>query len=84
MVLGIAKDDVAGPGQGRDGGQVGGEAGGKQERRLGALELRQPLFQPLLRAECPVISGLAPLPRPSDWMAAVAAAARRGSAARAR
>ena len=49
MILGIAEDDVAGAGQGGDGGQVGGEAGRKEQRRLRAFELRQALFQPLMR-----------------------------------
>ena len=49
MVLGVAEDDVARAGQGGDGGQVGGEARGKEEHGLRVFKLRQALFQPLVR-----------------------------------
>ena len=40
VVLAVAEDHVAGSDQGGDRAQVGGEAGGKQQRGLGPLELR--------------------------------------------
>ena len=66
VVLAVGEDDVAGPDQGGDRADVGGEARRETAARPRRLPSR-PAAVPagVASAACPVIRGLAPLPQPS-------------------